>query len=244
ATERWSTLVGEWRAATLATYETVFGHHSYLGRSGSMHAYEGIGSVYWHMVTKLLLAVQEALSDAIARNADAADVERLAAAYWRVRDGLGFKKTAAEFGAVPIDPYSHTPAHAGAQQPGMTGAVKEEILTRPRELGVHVDAGEVVFDAALLRRAELIDEATTWPVRSASGDERAIELEAGALGQTLCAVPVVVTTNGTEPSIEVVLADGRVERVSGGRLDRALSARVFGRTGEVVSVRATVPLTD
>lgn len=47
----------------------------------------------------------------------------LARAYYRVRQGLGFNKTAEAFGAFPSDPYSHTPRHAGAQQPGMTGSV-------------------------------------------------------------------------------------------------------------------------
>ena len=43
----------------LDIYENVFNHKVYTGRSGNMFAYEGIGSVYWHMVSKLLLAVQE-----------------------------------------------------------------------------------------------------------------------------------------------------------------------------------------
>ena len=31
----------------------------YTGRSGAMYGYEGLGCIYWHMVAKLLLAVQE-----------------------------------------------------------------------------------------------------------------------------------------------------------------------------------------
>ena len=33
-----------------------------------------------------------------------------------------------------MDPYSHTPGGAGAKQPGMTGQVKEEVITRLGEL--------------------------------------------------------------------------------------------------------------
>eukprot|EP01049_Picozoa_sp_SAG25_P021077 SAG25_NODE_7620_length_470_cov_0.991914_1_plen_97_part_10 len=40
-------------------YEKVFSHHSFTGRSGSMFGYEGLGCVYWHMVSKLMLAAQE-----------------------------------------------------------------------------------------------------------------------------------------------------------------------------------------
>ena len=39
---------------------------------------------------------------------------------------FGKVKTVRSYGAFPSDPYSHTPAHAGAQQPGMTGQVKED----------------------------------------------------------------------------------------------------------------------
>ena len=47
----------------------------------------------------------------------------------------GIQQDGREYGAFPTDPYSHTPAHAGAQQPGMTGQVKEELLTRPARVG-------------------------------------------------------------------------------------------------------------
>ena len=124
------------RSAALALYERVFDHHSFTGRSGAMHGYEGIGSIYWHMVSKLLLAVQETVWDARSKGESTELVSGLAAAYRRIRDGLGFRKNPAEFGAIPLDCYSHTPAHSGAQQPGMTGQVKEQVITRFGELGV------------------------------------------------------------------------------------------------------------
>ncbi|TVP75370.1 MAG: hypothetical protein EA340_00230, partial [Nitriliruptor sp.] len=52
-------LAAEDRAAVHEVYEELFNHHAFTGRSGGMHGYEGIGSIYWHMVAKLLLAVQE-----------------------------------------------------------------------------------------------------------------------------------------------------------------------------------------
>jgi hypothetical protein len=72
-----------------------------------------------------------------------------------VRDGLGYRKSAADWGAFPADPYSHTPGEGGAQQPGMTGQVKEEILTRWGELGLRMRRGRVHFDPVLLDAAEL-----------------------------------------------------------------------------------------
>ena len=79
--------------------------------------------------------------------------------YDRVRHGLGFNKTAAEYGAFPTDPYSHTPAHAGAQQPGMTGQVKEELLARWAELGLTVSRGSIRFSPALLEHPRVPNRA-------------------------------------------------------------------------------------
>ncbi len=137
----------------VAAYERVLKHHEFTGRSGTMFAYEGLGSIYWHMVAKLLLAVQELVFVAFDRHAG--ELQALKALYRRVRDGLGYRKSAAQYGAFPADPYSHTPAEGGAQQPGMTGQVKEEILTRWGELGLRVRAGRVHFDPVLLDAVEI-----------------------------------------------------------------------------------------
>jgi hypothetical protein len=92
--------------------------------------------------------VQERVFEA--SNTNAPELSTLVAHYRRVRDGLGYRKTAAEYGAFPADPYSHTPGEGGAQQPGMTGQVKEEILTRWGELGLRFEAGQIRFDPVLL----------------------------------------------------------------------------------------------
>ncbi len=42
-------------------FEENFHHTQFTGRSGTFFAYEGLGSIYWHMVSKLLLAVQETI---------------------------------------------------------------------------------------------------------------------------------------------------------------------------------------
>lgn len=134
-------------------YDRLLGHHAFTGRSGTMFAYEGLGCIYWHMVAKLLLAVQERVFEAA--DAGAPELPALVAHYRRVRDGLGYRKTAAEYGAFPADPYSHTPSHGGAQQPGMTGQVKEEILTRWGELGLRFEGGQIRFDPVLLEAGEV-----------------------------------------------------------------------------------------
>ncbi len=238
AGDEWSGLVTAQRASTLQLYEDVFRHHAYTGRSGSMYGYEGLGSIYWHMVAKLLVAVQESIVEAQDAGDSPAVIGALVDAYWRVRSGLGFNKTAAEYGAFPADPYSHTPAHAGAQQPGMTGQVKEELLTRLLETGVRIDDGEITFDPVLLRSAELLDTAETWEVYGLDGVWNGIEVPAGSLGMTLCQVPVIVTISGDDAGIQITDADGATVEIQGSRIDRVTSRAVFERTGRVASIAA------
>ena len=137
----------------LALYEDTFNHKSFTGRSGTFYAYEGIGSIYWHMVSKLLLAVQENFQTALA-SGNKAESDRLAEIYYQVRNGLSFNKTPELYGAFPTDPYSHTPYMQGAKQPGMTGQVKEEVITRWGELGMEIKEGKVAINPALLCKKE------------------------------------------------------------------------------------------
>ena len=137
-------------------YDRLLRHREFTGRSGTMFAYEGLGCIYWHMVAKLLLAVQERVFEA--SDAAAPELPALVAHYRRVRDGLGYRKTPAEYGAFPADPYSHTAAEGGAQQPGMTGQVKEEILARWGELGLRFEDGLIRFDPVLLDASEVPPE--------------------------------------------------------------------------------------
>jgi hypothetical protein len=217
-----------------AVYERVFRHRAFTGRSGSMFAYEGLGSIYWHMVGKLLLAVQERFVEAAEAGAPAALLARLVAHHEEIRAGMGgTHKTPAEWGAFPLDPYSHSPAHGGARQPGMTGQVKEEILLRLGELGVLVRGGRVSFRPRLLRRAEFLTAPAAFEPLGLDGARRRIELPAGSLAFTLCQVPVIyrLAAPGRPPSLAVTDAGGRRTELPGDTLDEARSAALFDRTG-------------
>lgn len=223
-----------------ALFEQVFRHHEFTGRSGSFFAYEGLGSIYWHMVAKLLLAVQECYERAAAEDADPATLEGLAAAYREVRAGLGFRKAPADYGAFPTDPYSHTPAGRGAQQPGMTGQVKEELLTRMGELGVTVAAGRVAFRPRLLDAAERDAPAGLFTYHDAAGLRRSLSLPPGALAFTLCQTPVVYL-RGEGPRLTLRYADGSERPVDGDRLDAATSRGIFERDGVVAAIFVSLP---
>ena len=234
-----------WAAATVvhsarvqAIYEEVFHHRAFTGRSGSMFGYEGLGCIYWHMVAKLLLAVQENYQAAEA--AGASEAAALAARYYDVRAGLGFNKTPAVYGAFPTDPYSHTPGHSGAQQPGMTGQVKEEILTRFGELGVTIANGVLAFRPTLLRAAEFTAAPGGFACLAADGTEMPLPLPAGALAFTFCSVPVIYLRGSGDARVGVHFTDGTGREFPGSVLDAATSAEVFARTGRIARLEVSL----
>ncbi|GIB11723.1 hypothetical protein FXE80_08555 [Vibrio cholerae] len=223
-------------------YEQVFNHRAFTGRSGTMFGYEGLGCIYWHMVSKLLLAVQENYQHAWEQDANSEETKQLAQYYYRVRQGIGFNKTPQNYGAFPTDPYSHTPKHAGAQQPGMTGQVKEEVLTRFVELGIEVKEEAIRIQPTLLRKQEFLTQATTFSCLALSGEKRSYVLEADQLAFTYCQVPFIYQiSEQAQGHIEVMMNDDSVQLFNQLELDRNISQAIFARTGEVEKVLVSLP---
>ena len=236
-------LVTEARKPLAALYETVFNHQAFTGRSGGMFGFEGLGCIYWHMVAKLLLAAQESYFQALDDDATADIVGRLGELYYRIRQGIGFNKTPAEFGAFPADPYSHSPKHAGAQQPGMTGQVKEEILTRFGELGIRVAKGCARFVPSLLRPREFIPGPRRFGYLDVDNQWQHVDLEDRSLAFTWCQVPIVYTLSaGADSGLTVTLANGKQDSFETLELNARQSAALFERRGEIR--RIDVRLTD
>jgi len=220
-------------------FESVFNHRQFTGRSGGMYAYEGLGSIYWHMVSKLLLAALENLRKAIEQDSDAVTVGKLADCYFDIRAGIGFNKTPDNYGAFPTDPYSHTPGFAGAKQPGMTGQVKEEVITRLIELGVSVSKGTIRFKPLILRKSEFLSSSDSLGYFDLAGNQQSVELQAGQLGFTYCQVPVVYSL-ADKTSIVIEFADGSEKAISGDTIDAETSLSIFDKTGDVVKINVAL----
>jgi hypothetical protein len=230
------------RRAIEDLYETVFSHRSFTGRSGGMFGFEGLGCVYWHMVSKLLLAIQEVFFDALDQGEAPETCGRLAQMYYRVREGIGFNKTPAEYGAFPTDPYSHTPGHGGAQQPGMTGQVKEEILTRFGELGLRVSGGNVRFEPRLLRRREFSTDGRVLRFLDVDGEWNDLAIPENALAFTWCQVPVIYRLiEDAETNIVLSLDSGKRRSLTGLSLPGDMSAELLGRSGRVRQIEVDCP---
>ena len=157
-----------------------------------------------------------------------------------MRAGLGYCKSAEVYGAFPTDPYSHTPAGHGARQPGMTGQVKEEVLTRLGELGLRVEDGQIVVRPFLLRASEWRESPGAFDYVDLLGYDGTVDLAAGSLAFTFCQVPVVYV-RAEALTVRVVKADGTAVECPDGRIPADLSASIFERRGEVDVIEVRTP---
>ena len=228
----YSTLVAREHDAYLEMFEKMFNHKAFTGRSGTFFGYEGLGSIYWHMVSKLLLAAQENLFRGQRTQASDEVMGRLTEHYYEIRAGIGVNKAPDLYGAFPTDSYSHTPGNAGAQQPGMTGQVKEDIISRWAELGVIVSDGKLSFAPFFLRDIEFLDADDQMRYYDLQGNEQRLSLKSGSLAFTYCQLPVVYK-KADKASISVYYNDGNIEQIEGAQLGLELSNHVFSRSGKI-----------
>lgn len=223
----------------LDIFEEVFDHKSFTGRSGTFFGYEGLGSIYWHMVSKLYLAVEEVCERAGDAGTEQSVLEDLFTHFDEIGEGIGIHKSPENYGAFPTDPYSHTPQYRGAQQPGMTGQVKEDILVRIGELGVKVDEGVLNFDPILLKETEFTKEGRSIELVSLDKEKYELMVPAGGLAFTCCQVPVIYKTSDRN-ELTVITSDGESESFDQLKLDEETTRHVFQRSGHVKRIEILI----
>ena len=228
-------LVDEETELVLGIFEEVFNHKAFTGRSGTFYGYEGLGSIYWHMVSKLHVAVLEVINRAIKSNESQVVIDSLVNHFDAIGAGIGVHKSPEVYGAFPTDPYSHTPSNKGAQQPGMTGQVKEDILTRVGELGVKMKDGKLQFQPAFLLKKEFLSETTSAVFVLVDGSKKTIALEKDSLAFTVCQVPIIYKI-AQRNSIELYYTNGANETINALELNENQSKKIFLRTGEIAQV--------
>jgi hypothetical protein len=220
------------RSQILGLFERLFDHESFTGRSGTFFGYEGLGCIYWHMVSKLLLAAQETYFRAVESKASE-DVQRgLAACYHDIRAGIGDYKSPEVYGAFPMDAYSHTPGRTGARQPGLTGQVKEDVLCRFGELGISVSHGCIHLAPRLLRPDEFLRQPAVFNYHDVDAAPCRLQLKAGELAFTYCQVPVVYRV-ASKATLTIKRKDGTRQGLSEAALDAASSRSIFERKGQI-----------
>ena len=217
-------------------YEEVFNHKKFTGRSGTFYGYEGLGSIYWHMVSKLALATMECCLQSHKQDKSSEITERLIQHYYDICDGIGVHKSPQVYGAFTTDPYSHTPAGKGAQQPGMTGQVKEDILCRFGELGVAVQNGQLSFLPHLLKRNEFLTKEEQFDYITVNGQFDTVLLSHGTLAFTYCQVPIIYELD-SEERLELYYSNGSIEKKNTLSLSETESMHVFNRTDAISMIK-------
>jgi len=225
----------------LDAFEEVFNHVAFTGRSGTFYGYEGLGSIYWHMVSKLLLAVQENIYRAVDAHADAYIMGKLIEHYYEIRAGIGINKSPKLYGAFPTDAYSHTPGNAGAQQPGLTGQVKEDVLNRWAVLGVQVRNGKIEINPVIIHRNELLQKEESFTYVGVDGQLHKRMIYPNQMAFTYCAT-LITYTWAEHAGMRILLATGEEIETNDLAINQALSAEIFGRTGKVKEVQVSYPL--
>lgn len=228
-------LVEKDKKQVLQIFEDIFNHKAFTGRSGTFFGYEGLGSIYWHMVSKLQLAVLECCLKAVDDGESPEVTGMLLDHYYEISEGIGVHKSPALYGAFPTDPYSHTPAGKGAQQPGMTGQVKEDIVSRYGELGVFVKSGRLHFNPCLLRKSEFLGEDQIFEYVDVHQEFRQLPVETGSLCFTCCQVPVVYRLS-TENRLILIHKNGTSTTYDDLTIAEDYSRNIFERTGEILQI--------
>ena len=191
------------------------------------------------MVSKLLLATQEVITKARKGGVSPNIINQLIGHYDAVKEGIGVHKSPKNYGAFPTDPYSHTPFHRGAQQPGMTGQVKEDLLARWGELGIVVENGCVTFDPFLLKKSNFLEDKNRFEIRDVNNDIISFDLPKNSIGFTLCQVPVIYQISA-ENFIKIKYFDRKEEQILANSLNEKLSAEIWKRTGEIKSINVGI----
>jgi hypothetical protein len=184
------------------------------------------------MVSKLLLASQECYFNALKEGAGIETLSKIKQHYYEIKAGIGLYKSPGLYGAFPTDAYSHTPANAGVKQPGLTGQVKEDVISRFGELGILIHHGKISFNPSLLNQNELLQQPETFSYFDLDGNQQSIELSSGQIGFTFSQVPVIYTFD-SKNSTSVYFKNGEIKHFENNETDENTSAAIFARNGEV-----------
>ena len=227
------------RTELINIYESVFQHRRFTGRSGTFFAYEGIGSIYWHMVSKLRYAVQELQLQSIKQQIAEEDKKRINVHYEDICTGIGVHKSPKQYGAFPTDPYSHTPYGKGVQQPGMTGQVKEDVICRFRDMGIYLSEGMIHFLPSMMNGGSFTTEDANIDFVNLDGKNTIYHIPKDSIFFSICQIPIICTL-GDSTSMAIHLHDNSIESIHGLCIDAQYSRSIFARDGLIRMIRITI----
>lgn len=236
---KYKKLVDEELSDVLQIYEMIFQHNEFTGRATTFYKYEGLGSIYWHMVSKLLLAVQEVYFFALDNSNSKNQIKKLEEFYYDIKKGIGVCKSPKQYGAFPTDPYSHTPSFSGVQQPGMTGQVKEDIITRFKELGFLIRDGKISILPNLIKKDEFLRNPEIFKYRDLEDQEQILKCKANSLVFTNCQIPFILNISNKDKIIVHKNDDDKIE-FDKLVIDEEISKQIFYRVNNIKLVEVFI----
>ena len=124
----------------------------------------------------------------------------------------------------------------GAQQPGMTGQVKEDILTRMAELGVQTHSGKLVFKPYMLHKNEFVQDSVQTRFVLVDGSIKTLDIKKNSLAFTVCQVPVIYIISEIN-KIEVLYANGHTNMLNTLELTKEISNEIFQRKNTLSEIK-------
>lgn len=191
------------------------------------------------MVSKLVLAVQETYFRVYTENAAGDELDKLKEFYYTIKDGIGVKKDPDKYGAFPTDPYSHTPSFAGVQQPGLTGQVKEDVISRFQELGVQVSESKIIINPILLAKEEFLFEKSVYEYYDVNNAKQSLNLQKDSLAFTYCQVPFIYKLSDKNRII-VFLNDGKQIEFDDFKMNETMSQSIFNRDDRINRIEVKI----
>jgi hypothetical protein len=186
------------------------------------------------------LATQESILAAYATKTDSHIVNALKDHYFELRAGIGINKSPQLYGAFPTDAYSHTPSNAGAQQPGMTGQVKEDIMNRWAELGLEIKKGTIEINPIILDPAELLDHDSRFEYLTNAGEFKEVAVPTGGLAFTYCGI-LFTYTHAKNKQVKVHDGKALLFESNDLRIDEKHSLMVFNRSKNISEIEVSFP---
>jgi hypothetical protein len=120
----------------------------------------------------------------------------------------------------------------------MTGQVKEDILSRLKELGLKVEDGTIAFSDHMLNwEEEAVIKEEQFEFIQLDGSSQEITVPVGGLLFSFCQIPIVYTKKGAKGTeIKVSFKDGKSELIKGNVVSSEICEAVFKRKGTVSSI--------
>ena len=104
-----------------------------------------------------------------------------------------------------------------------------------RELGIHIQNGEIRFKSTLFNQDELLNQGSVFEYFDIQGKQQNITLHGGQLGFTFCQVPVVYSASDKD-TISITFQNGDKTLILGHTIDNKVSTKIFQRTGDVLRI--------